>query len=144
MESDPGAGPVVVDSGAWVAFLRSPDSAQGKETARLIRDDRARVVGVVVCELLQGARSDLALRQLEELLRALAFLETGWDSWRRAGRLGRDLRRRGRTVPLSDLVVAATALDHGAAVFSTDEHFDWIPGLRRHAPEERPRGARGR
>lgn len=40
------------------------------------------------------------------------------------------LRRKGRPIPSNDLWIAASALDHGAAVLTRDAHFAQIDGLR--------------
>jgi predicted nucleic acid-binding protein len=52
------------------------------------------------------------------------------ELWKRAGLLGLDLRRNSVILPLSDLVIAAVAIHHGMEVYSTDPHFQQIPGLR--------------
>ena len=41
----------------------------------------------------------------------------------------RQLRRKGKPIPTNDLWIAATALQHGFAVFSHDRHFAEIDGL---------------
>ena len=40
------------------------------------------------------------------------------------------LRRKGKPIPSNDLWIAATALQHGLAVFTYDQHFQDIDGLR--------------
>src|SRR5262247_4114689 len=41
----------------------------------------------------------------------------------------RELRRRGRPIPTNDMWIAASALQHGFAVFSDDGHFREVSGL---------------
>jgi predicted nucleic acid-binding protein len=41
----------------------------------------------------------------------------------------RDLRRRGRSIPTNDMWIAASALQHGLAIFSPDGHFHEVSGL---------------
>jgi tRNA(fMet)-specific endonuclease VapC len=43
-----------------------------------------------------------------------------------------DLKRKGKPVPTNDLWVAASAMRHGLALFTYDEHFDNIDGLILH------------
>ena len=38
-------------------------------------------------------------------------------------------RRRGRPIPTNDMWIAASALQHGFAVFSDERHFHEVPGL---------------
>jgi predicted nucleic acid-binding protein len=43
-----------------------------------------------------------------------------------------DLKRKRKPVPTNDLWVAASAMRHGLALFTYDEHFDNIDGLILH------------
>lgn len=38
--------------------------------------------------------------------------------------------RQGHMIPLTDIVIAACALEEGAAVLTNDRHFELVPGLR--------------
>lgn len=40
------------------------------------------------------------------------------------------LRRKGQPIPSNDLWIAASALEHGAALFTFDAHFSHVEGLR--------------
>ena len=40
------------------------------------------------------------------------------------------LRRKGQPIPTNDLWIAASSLEHGAALLSFDAHFRYIDGLR--------------
>ena len=40
------------------------------------------------------------------------------------------LRRKGRPIPTNDLWIAASSLEHGAALLTLDAHFQGIDGLR--------------
>ena len=40
------------------------------------------------------------------------------------------LRRKGRPIPTNDLWIAASSLEHGAALLTLDAHFQSIDGLR--------------
>lgn len=41
----------------------------------------------------------------------------------------RDLRAKGRPIPTNDMWIAATALQHGLALFTYDRHFQAVDGL---------------
>ena len=43
----------------------------------------------------------------------------------------RQLRRKGRPIPINDVWIAASAMEHGARLLSLDRHFDDIDGLLR-------------
>jgi tRNA(fMet)-specific endonuclease VapC len=40
------------------------------------------------------------------------------------------LRRKGQTIPINDLWIAASALEHGAAILTLDAHFRYFDGLQ--------------
>jgi predicted nucleic acid-binding protein len=59
-----------------------------------------------------------------------------WSFWRLIkdtaefySRVYLTLRRKGKPLPTNDLWIAASALQHGAAVFTYDQHYDAIDGL---------------
>lgn len=41
------------------------------------------------------------------------------------------LRKRGKQIPINDVWIAASCLEHGAQLLSLDAHFDGVDGLRR-------------
>ena len=42
-----------------------------------------------------------------------------------------ELKRSGRPIPGNDVWIAALARQHGLPLFSRDQHFDFVPGLKR-------------
>jgi tRNA(fMet)-specific endonuclease VapC len=42
----------------------------------------------------------------------------------------KELRLKGKPIPTNDLWIAATAIQFGAALFTYDKHFEFIPGLQ--------------
>ena len=59
---------ILVDTSAWVEFLRDGDVDVADAVERLLQDDLAATTGPVVMEVLAGARSAPHLRQLQSLL----------------------------------------------------------------------------
>ena len=115
---------VLVDTSAWIAFFRDPESAVGALVDRLLDEDCAAIVPVVRAELLQGARSEAEFERLGRLLGALELLREPDDVWDRVARLGYDLRRHGvNGVGIPDLLVAAAAVEHDVPVLTLDADF---------------------
>jgi predicted nucleic acid-binding protein len=56
-------------------------------------------------------------------------------AWRRAGLLSAELDSLGTRIPPSDVILGALALEGGHEVFTPDNHFRRIPGLRLYQPE---------
>jgi len=124
------AGRVLVDTSVWVDFLRGGRGAAAVE--ELIRSGRAVACGIVLAELLAGVRRAGQRDQLADALQGLDYIEVREQTWRRTGELAAELRSKGRTLPMSDLIVAALALEHDLAVLAADNHFRLIPGLLLH------------
>lgn len=124
--------PCIVDTSVWVQAFRVPNSVEKAEVERLIRSGQAVMVGIVVTELLRGARDERELEALEARLGALPFIQMSSKVWQEAGRLLFHLRARGLSVPLPDAIIAALALEGGHEVYTLDEHFQRVPGLRLH------------
>lgn len=123
---------VIVDSSVWISFLRDAGTAHARELDRLLEEDAVAVPAVVAAEVLQGARSDEDFLRLATQLEVLHRLEATWQTWVGAARMATDLRRRGHTVPLMDLLIAKLALEGDHALFTLDSHFELIPGLVLH------------
>jgi predicted nucleic acid-binding protein len=123
---------VVVDTSVWVDFLRGGRSRDASAVEELVRSARAVTCGIVLAELLAGVKNAGQREQLQEALAGLDYVEMREQTWRRAGELAAGLRSKGRALPMSDLIVAALALEHDLSVFTTDNHFRHVPGLRLH------------
>lgn len=123
---------VLIDTCIWVQFFNRPQSEDKRAVDVLLDDDRAALLGPILTEVLLGFRQEAQADCASSVLRGLHFLRVSWDEWRVAAHLGRKLSANGKTLPLSDLVIAAVALERSAVVYTTDPRFDLIPGLQRH------------
>lgn len=115
--------PVMLDTSAWIDFLRAGSGPLGDTARKLIALDRAVLCGVVVAELVQGYKGDREQAQLRKLLNSIPRLDTIEEDWVNAGNLLRRLRAKGVTVPLTDAMVAVVAQRNGIAVLTADAHF---------------------
>ena len=115
---------MLVDTSYWVEYFNRPGSGEAGVVRNLIRDDRATLAGVILAELLQGARTQEELSELRSALGAVDLVETTGEVYARAGRLGFDLRRLGVKVPITDCVIGAAAESIGGLVLTLDRHFE--------------------
>lgn len=121
---------IIADTNIWIDYLNRPHSPPGGVLAGLLQRQAVCLVGPVLAELLQGARNEAEQARLERLLDAVPYVETDRRSWLRAGALSSQLRAQGQVIPLTDLVIAAVALEQGHQVYSLDDHFQRVPGLK--------------
>jgi predicted nucleic acid-binding protein len=134
----------LVDTSAWVEFLRATGSSTHQAVRRLLeRDLPAHTTDVVVMEVLAGARDDDHRDRLRRLLARCEHVPVeGLDDFEAAAELYRACRAAGETVrALTDCLVAAVALRASLAVLHADRDFDV---LARHVGLQVERGGRQR
>ncbi len=122
-------GSVLIDTSAWVEFFRGT-SKTADAVAKLIEMGKASICGVVTYELIQGAKSAGESSHLSGVLSALPYIEMTSDLWTKAGNISAGLRVKGMTLPMSDLLIGAIALEHNIEVLTLDTHFASIPGVK--------------
>ena len=118
---------ILVDSSAWVEFYRSsgdPDVAGN--VARAIEEDAVCTNGIIQAEIVPFAPDRKSFQQLTADFRAFHWIEIARKDFDQAADIGFDLRRRGITVPATDLIIAACAIRIGAKLYHLDSHFDQI------------------
>jgi Predicted nucleic acid-binding protein, contains PIN domain len=123
---------ILADTCIWIEYFRGK-SPFSEELRRLIQKGVLVITGPVVFELLQGAKNKKDADLIKEVTRGLPLIEVTHEIWLSAGDLYFDLRRKGITIPPSDVLLAAIAIDNNWSLFTTDNHFDHIPKLRRHS-----------
>lgn len=120
---------MLMDTSAYSAFKRGHG-----EVIELVRStSRILLPAVVVGELLAGfefgARRERNRAELEEFLAAsrVAVTPITRSTAERYAVIYQYLRDKGTPVPTNDLWIAATAMEHGAVVVTTDGHFSLMP-----------------
>ncbi len=121
---------MLVDSSAWISYLRSGEGTLSTSLERLLDENRVALCGIVLTEVRQGLRSH-EQREVLELFETVPYLETTRDDYERAGALLAGLQRRGMTIPAPDGVIAALCLEHELALLEFDQHFEHIEDLKR-------------
>ena len=124
---------LLIDTSAWVEYLRDSGSPACDEVAQLLVESTASVVTTppVVMELLAGATNETALRSLEQLTAALPVLalDDALD-FPAAAAVYRAARRQGRTVRgLVDCLLTVVAQRHGATLVHRDADLAVLAAL---------------
>jgi len=116
----------LVDTSVWVEFLRGEKTTIKKRLEKLLDENRAVVSGIILAELLTGISNEKDQRFLEECFLGLPFLEATRGIFATAGKMGAALRKKGITLPLSDLLIASLAKAHSLTVLTLDNHFQTL------------------
>lgn len=123
---------ILVDTSAWVEFLRDGAVDVADAVEQILQDDRAATTGPVVMEVLAGARSAQHLRQLQGLLARATLLPSAPEDFTDAALMYRMCRINGRTIrSMVDCLIAAVAVRADVAVLHADRDFDM---LETHTP----------
>lgn len=116
----------LVDTSVWVEFLRGKKTIIKKRLENLLDENRAVVSGIILAELLTGVSNEKEQRFLEECFLGLPYLEATREIFTAAGKMGATLRKKGITMPISDLLIAALAKTHALTVLTLDNHFQTL------------------
>lgn len=131
---------ILVDTSAWVEFLRDTGSPACMAVDRLLGDDIA-ICDPVSMELLAGARDERHLGQLRGMLARTTLFPTSSADYELAAAMCRSCRLRGQTVrKLIDCLIGAVAVRAGLEVLHADADFDILArhtDLRTHADSGR-------
>lgn len=111
---------VLIDTSAWIHALRPDgDPEVTASVAALLETGRAALCPMVRLELWNGARGE----------HEKAVVQVFADAWEAACRLARAARKKGKTIPATDLLVAACARHHGVEILHDDAHFKAISDI---------------
>ena len=126
------AGPTLIDTSLWIETFRRGGSLVARQVvADIVEPGLALVNGLIVSELLKGARDEADYERLLTVLGATTTVGFTNATWARTARLGFELRRAGITIPTVDLAIASSALEEGFMLAHRDRHFTLIAA---HAP----------
>lgn len=120
---------ILVDTSAWIEYLRATGSSAAIEVRRLLSDATGQIVMCepIAMEILCGATNETH-STLERLVNGLPSLpvENAVD-FRAAADIYRAARRAGETIrSINDCLIAALAIRHNARVIHCDTDFDVI------------------
>lgn len=115
---------ILVDTSAWIEFLRGTDSPVCNAVDRLLDSDLASCDAISM-ELLAGARDEKQLTQLRGLLARTTMLPTSPTDYELAAVLYRTCRSRGETVrKMIDCLIASVATRADVEILHADTDFE--------------------
>ena len=123
---------VCLDTSFLIDVLDGNEAAEKMKTTLDNRRERSAVAPVAAAELWIGAHLGSAreLRQAEQLLDSLLWLEFNRACARRVGQLQADRIEAGAQLGFNDCVIAAMALEYGHELVTSDTGFEDVAGLQ--------------
>ena len=121
---------ILIDTSRWIpALRRSGDPHARVRVAELLMLGEAAWCDMVLLELWLGCGNAKEREKLREMAAVIPILPTTPEVWKESFRLAELCRSHGKTVPASDLLIAACGRIHGAQVEHADRHFDLIASV---------------
>ena len=122
---------IMLDTSAYVGFKRN-----AVEAVEIITKAELIVFSpVVMAELMFGFRNGTRFKEnMDDLDRFLAhdavdLLPIGKITSDRYSRIADNLKQQGTPIPTNDIWIAAQAMEQGAELITSDQHFEKINGL---------------
>ena len=115
----------LVESSAWIEFLRDSGSPTCLQVRELLRVNNAATCDAVRMEVLAGARDESHLLILRHALEQATIIPTQSSDFDAAATLFRRCRRQGETArKLLDCLIAAVAIRTGIPILHNDRDFE--------------------
>jgi tRNA(fMet)-specific endonuclease VapC len=122
----------IIDTNAYASFKRG--AADAVEVIRHVPfiGINAVVLGELLAGFAVGARESSNKQELEQFLKStrVKLLAVDDGTAERYAQIYKGLKHKGRPIPTNDMWIAATALQYNLAVFTYDQHFKAVNGLR--------------
>ena len=117
---------VIVDTTVWVDYFSGVANPSTDWVHEEIERQRLGLTDLILCEVLQGVRDDVAAKAVERELRKLQVFEMcGVELARDAARNYRTLRSRGHTVRKTiDCVIATFCIREQYSLIHRDRDYD--------------------
>jgi predicted nucleic acid-binding protein len=120
---------VMLDTSAYSAFLRG-----NADIARLVQESdeiylNPVVLGELIAGFIQGGREKKNRETLKDFLSSsrVKVVDVDDETSERYAAIITYLRTRGTPIPTNDLWIAATAMQYGLKLLTTDAHYRNIP-----------------
>ena len=119
----------LVDTSAWIEFLRGTQSETDHRVRALLKSREAAWCEIVALELLNGAKSG-QVQRIQNLRREVWLFEVDSRVWSAALRLAGAARASAVTAPVADVIVAACARSYDLEIeHHGDTHFKNLSGI---------------
>ena len=119
---------VLVDTSVWIEFFKANSSVSNNLELLLI-EGSVEICGVVLFELLQGIKSESEKLKIKEILLNLPYVEINQNIWQKSAEISLNIKKKGYTIPFSDILIGTLAMENNFSVFTLDRHFELIPEL---------------
>ena len=117
----------LIDSSAWIEYYRkSGDRHYKKNIITILTENKAAICGIIKTEILVHTKTKKEYRLIKSDFYGLTWFETDINVYNKASEIGFSLKKKGITIPATDLIIAACALTNNSFLLHFDKHFEQI------------------
>lgn len=113
---------ILVDTNILIEYLKKPTD----EATKIFEQNEIATCGVVITELLRGAKSEKESDKLKLALECFEYLDFEKTDWIEIAELFAKLKRSGITIPFQDGIISYLAIKNNCKVWTNDAHFKII------------------
>ncbi len=118
---------VLIDTSGWICFFARRGYEDMKKVISILLDeDRVATAGPIFVELFQGARDLEEKQSINNYAKGLHWLQVTDEHWHKSAELTFQLRRKGVTSSIVDVLIAVLAMDYQCTLLHKDTDFDHI------------------
>lgn len=117
---------VLIDTSVWIDYLSKKENKLDGTVDQLLENSRIACASLILAELVQGAKTEKETGQIKEFFSPLYWIESNDSHWDKAGEISFRLKKRGKTVSLTDCFIAALAKSDEAKILTHDKDFQSI------------------
>jgi len=114
---------ILIDTSVWIKYFRDKSAGLSKKVDEILSRHEVYVPKIVIAELIQGSKSEREISIIEDFVDAFNIVDQREDTWIKTGKLSYSLKKKGKTVNLTDCYIAVIAQECDCHIFSFDEHF---------------------
>ena len=113
---------ILVDTSIWIEYFRNNEK-YGSLIDDSLNLEEIVITGLIISELLHGVKSSKEYDMLSSSIVAVPYIECIYEDWINTGKILYDLKKRGISIPLTDVLIAYIAIRSSASVLTLDKHF---------------------
>lgn len=120
---------IIVDTSIWIEYFKNNPAIADFIEKNLLEDNIC-IIGIIVSEIVQGIKNEKEREIIRYNLDAVSYIDMKYTDWIKTGELSNSLRKNGITLPITDIAIAAAAIENNMVLATLDKHFSQIPDLR--------------
>lgn len=123
---------IIIDTSVWIMVLNgTPHPKSDRARDLILGTEEIGIPGIILDEILRGIPRDSDCEKIQSyLIEDFTFLDMSRATFLRSAAIYRSLRKKGITLKNpTDCLIAASALEHGAALLENDADFRRIADM---------------